>query len=774
MALYALQESTGPDAEAPWPTAFQNNRNTNRAGDQQNMAPNQDPSLKLRSKPPEIIWELADSGEPVAVDDLGNVFVRSQGLCKIDPEGKLIWRSKSKAKILGPLFIDNEFSYYRSDTGYIQIDNKNGLNTWEIEINTNTRCAPSILNNGHLVLPSFHRTIYVYDPKSKQRIIQKNLDTAFKPNSNIPINLNNHGFVVSEDSIQCIDFNNGNTIWKNKENDFLGPIAIDEKCIYLGTSDKKLLCINQNDGSIKWEIKRSYGIQSKQPLVLNNSVIFVGLDAFRICSMNKETGELNWWKQKQWISHSFTATEDDQIICRKGNEGICSIDTNTGEILWRYKTEGEKGADFTDQIYINADGILYTSKRFDKQLLALQLPAGPPKDAPWPMFQQNPKNTSRIPNKSEPRNRHTPAKLKWTYKTDGLVKSHPIVDYEGSAYISVDGNQLLKISPNGQLDWKAFDPNLCTLKPILNTSGDIFASRGAALSKIKSNNGKFSRKSNNHFIDVDQTIYTYASLYNDKSIILPCANGFKCFDQNEGLIKWTYKWSEPQGLPGNPRHLQIPVAVNQHGIAFVSFGSISAFDTKDGKKLWETMDNGSIKAIDEEFIYYSRKTRLYCIRQNDGEQIWTRDLYSPIHGQVIITRDGLYALCSNSKVYRLNKGNGQFVWRSMLSGPQEKTGTPAVTEDGQIYVVNGENELVSLSTKDGSKNWSVAVSGNVNQTVTIGDDGTIYLVGSDNVHAFQGHLVRPRMHLGQCSNRTAETVAMHMMKNPKAVQIHQT
>ena len=70
--------------------------------------------------------------------------------------------------------------------------------------------------------------------------------------------------------------------------------------------------------------------------------------------------------------------------------------------------------------------------------------------------------------------------------------------------------------------------------------------------------------------------------------------------------------------------------------------------------------------------------------------------------------------------------------------PTGSNGTPAVTEDGQIYVINAENELVSLSTKDGSKNWSVAVNGNVNKTVTVGDDGTIYLVGSGNVHAFQG------------------------------------
>ena len=75
-----------------------------------------------------------------------------------------------------------------------------------------------------------------------------------------------------------------------------------------------------------------------------------------------------------------------------------------------------------------------------------------------------------------------------------------------------------------------------------------------------------------------------------------------------------------------------------------------------------------------------------------------------------------------------------------------KVGTPAVTEDGQIYVINVvENELVSLSTKDGSKNWSVAVNGNVNKTVTVGDDGTIYLVGSGNVHALQKSLVCPRI-----------------------------
>ena len=86
--------------------------------------------------------------------------------------------------------------------------------------------------------------------------------------------------------------------------------------------------------------------------------------------------------------------------------------------------------------------------------------------------------------------------------------------------------------------------------------------------------------------------------------------------------------------------------------------------------------------------------------------------------------------------------------------------------------------IISLSADNGQKLWELkidptveAVNGNVPSHITLGDEG-IYMLGEEAVSFMPSkvHLIRPRMHLGQCSNRTAETVVMHMMKNPKAVQ----
>ena len=134
---------------------------------------------------------------------------------------------------------------------------------------------------------------------------------------------------------------------------------------------------------------------------------------------------------------------------------------------------------------------------------------------------------------------------------------------------------------------------------------------------------------------------------------------------------------------------------------------------------------------------------MFCFDQANGNLIWERKVSpSVIDGQLILGEGNELIVHSNDfKVYMIDKKSGAPIWKASVSDSNPnriKVGTPAVTEDGQIYVINAENELVSLSTKDGSKNWSVAVNGNVNKTVTVGDDGTIYLVGSGNVHAFQG------------------------------------
>ena len=130
-------------------------------------------------------------------------------------------------------------------------------------------------------------------------------------------------------------------------------------------------------------------------------------------SLNKETGELNCGNN---ISGSHIALLRQKMIksyAERGMKAYARLILILRNFMEWHKTEGEKGADFTDQIYINADGILYTSKRFDKQLLALQLPAGPPKDAPWPMFQQNRRNSGNAYDEESQSSKDQPI-LKWS------------------------------------------------------------------------------------------------------------------------------------------------------------------------------------------------------------------------------------------------------------------------------------------------------------------------------------------------------------------------
>ena len=69
----------------------------------------------------------------------------------------------------------------------------------------------------------------------------------------------------------------------------------------------------------------------------------------------------------------------------------------------------------------------------------------------------------------------------------------PVIDQHGNAYVSVDEGKIIKLNTKGELDWEAIDPNLTTTRPVLSTSGKIFAIRGARGSLINAEDGTFKK-----------------------------------------------------------------------------------------------------------------------------------------------------------------------------------------------------------------------------------------------------------------------------------------
>jgi outer membrane protein assembly factor BamB len=136
-------------------------------------------------------------------------------------------------------------------------------------------------------------------------------------------------------------------------------------------------------------------------------------------------------------------------------------------------------------------------------------------------------------------------------------------------------------------------------------------------------------------------------------------------------VKWTTEVGE-----GTSRYAQLlagPVVVD--GIVYVMDAKslISAWNSADGKRLWET----DVTPTD------------------DDSQAWG--------GGIAFDGGRIYATSGYGQILALDAKDGSIKWRAPAGAPLR--GAPTVA-DGRIFVITVDNQLQALSTEDGHRLWS--------------------------------------------------------------------
>lgn len=112
---------------------------------------------------------------------------------------------------------------------------------------------------------------------------------------------------------------------------------------------------------------------------------------------------------------------------------------------------------------------------------------------------------------------------------------------------------------------------------------------------------------------------------------------------------------------------------------------------------------------------------------SDGGQLWTRDLQTPVGGDLIFKNNVLYVAGFNGGLWALNPDNGDTQWEANL--PSNIMGSPAVAADGTVYIGCQDNKLYAV--KSGSVQWSIPTGGEVWATPAIALDQTLYFGSND-------------------------------------------
>lgn len=316
-----------------------------------------------------------------------------------------------------------------------------------------------------------------------------------------------------------------------------------------------------------------------------------------------------------------------------------------------------------------------------------RLPADPgPGD--WNMAGREPKRQRRSPAIGPP-----PDNFKWAKSIRAewatLSFCEPVIGSNGRVYLSTQTGWLVVFNPDGTYHWKLDMDMNAPGNLALGVNGEIFA--GSIEGKIK----RFDRSGN--------LIWTYDNGHD-------VYNGHDCRFGMSPIL-------------GNGETLIVSC---EHGILF-SIGL-------DGQLKWQFETGGGqigMTAVDDEGTIYfgAENDYLYALNQDGSERWRFGPIYSP--PAVVIGNNGeLYTRDPSGLSAMLP--NGQVAWSVELSSASP--GTPAIGNDGTIYVSGVWGEMVAYSP-DGTLLWNYEAIGNVSSPV-VDAEGTIYFLAGKTNHTY--------------------------------------
>ena len=176
---------------------------------------------------------------------------------------------------------------------------------------------------------------------------------------------------ANQDTVFCLDANNGNEIWKHTyscplqpkyyEGGTLSTPTVDGKSVYTISKMGHLFCLDADTGNVKWQkdMNKDYGFKhptwhfSGSPLVLDNMLILNLGDAG--VALNKNNGNIIWHNGKGICGYAtpvpFTM-DGEKCVALFTASHIKGVRVNDGKVLWESFFENQHKVNAADPIII--------------------------------------------------------------------------------------------------------------------------------------------------------------------------------------------------------------------------------------------------------------------------------------------------------------------------------------------------------------------------------------------------------------------------------------
>ena len=167
-------------------------------------------------------------------------------------------------------------------------------------------------------------------------------------------------------------------------------------------------------------------------------------------------------------------------------------------------------------------------------------------------------------------------------------------------------------------------------------------------------------------------------------LVIGCSGCDK--DSNDGDLhfKWKHQLYAPNAIDNkDSRSATLPIVIGNLVYMTYRIDSlpythlISAFDINDGELKWSYQTNRQIEAEcfkhDGTYLYINLDDSVICLDPNDGHLIWGADVeFDAGWGQITLGDDFIlhghgYYEQPYSKLFKINKANGNIIWRKIFS-----------------------------------------------------------------------------------------------------------
>ncbi|PEV15732.1 hypothetical protein CN417_00505 [Bacillus thuringiensis] len=330
-------------------------------------------------------------------------------------------------------------------------------------------------------------------------------------------------------------------------------------------------------------------------------------------------------------------------------------------------------------------------------------------------------------NKNSPYAGTETGKVKWEYKLykkDGdiqLFSAPPAIGSDGTIYIGNYNRKLYALNPDGSIKWIKDGVAHLDTTPVIAEDGTIYVVYRKLTALNPDGSIKWQAKDENALstpiIDSEGTVYVHDS----KSITAYNSDGSK-------------KWESSKMLEGaiSGRNSMV---MSKDGTIYTLISSgenyfIYAHD-KNGKELWKKQTRGGggnpgfSLGLDNE-LYISAGSVIFVF-DKDGNLIkeWKPGLGNAV---TISSKDGAIYTNGGSAVTAYNR---DYTIRWKFSPDEGVVNSPIIDKNGVVYVHS--NKAVFAINPDGTLKWKMPFSsfhpGAPNDAITIGRDGTLYMLG---------------------------------------------